>query len=285
MANPDALSRLPHLGAGLGHRREIHDSILAAADQIDFLEVITEKYISASSRALDTLAGLADRFTLVPHGVSLSVGTAAPVSKTFLRGVKTVCELVRAPYYSDHLAVTQSAGIDLGHLSPLPYNAHTLAGVVDNIGRVQDFLDLPFVLENITETHLMPGSTMDSADFLHQVVERTGCGLLLDVTNLYTNSVNLAFDPMEYARRLPLHAVVQVHLAGGIWSRGKLIDSHSAPVPRQVWDLFEALLPATRVKASLIERDDNYPDFAELLGELALARASMATHGASRIAA
>lgn len=269
------LKSIPFFGAGLGYRREIHDGILAASSEVNFLEVITERYISAPKRSLDALAAMAEKFRVIPHGVSLSVGTAAPVSKTFLRAVKDVCTLVKAPYYSDHLAVTQSGGIDLGHLSPLVYNKKTLGSVIDNVNRVQDYLGLPFVIENITETHELPGSDMDSADFIARVSNATGCGILLDITNLYINSVNNKFDALQYAERLPLDRVIQVHLAGGYWYNGVLIDSHSEAVPENVWKLFKQLSPRMAVRAALVERDDNYPPFEELLAEVRLARACM----------
>jgi hypothetical protein len=171
--------------------------------------------------------------------------------------------------------VTQSPGIDIGHLSPISYNETTLRHVTDNINRIQDFLGLPFVLENITETHAIPGTTIDSADFIQSVVDKTHCGILLDITNLYTNSVNMRFDALAFSKRLPLHAVVQVHLAGGIWDGDKLIDSHSQPIPAKVWELFEKILPFMQLKGALIERDDNYPDFSELLNEIRLAKKYM----------
>lgn len=285
MIDPSLL-RIPHLGAGLGHRREIHDGILAAKDDIGFVEIIPEKYISASRRTLDALAALTESFVIIPHGVSLSVGTASPVSKSFLREIRRVCDIVSPPYYSDHLAVTRSAGVDIGHLSPLVYTKGHLAFVVDNIRRVQDAVGLPFVIENITETHQLPGSTMDTADFLGELVRRSGCGLLLDVTNLHINSVNLGFDAIDYARRLPLDAVVQLHLAGGIWDGSTLIDSHSEAVPEKVWELFEALLPEMpALKGVIIERDDNFPSFDHLLKEVRRIDRTLSRHGVLACAA
>ncbi|RQR67728.1 DUF692 domain-containing protein [Burkholderia sp. Bp9126] len=271
----NANATIAPLGAGLGYRREIHDGLMAARSEVDFLEIITEKYISASRRGKDQLVELAEDFTLIPHGVSLSVGSARPVSKTFLRGVKEICGLVDPPYYSDHLAVTQSAGIDIGHLSPIAYTEATLRHVVDNVNQVQDYLQLPFVIENITETHLIPGSTMPAPAFLCEVVRQTGCGMLLDITNLYTNSVNHGFDALAYAHQLPLKAVVQVHLAGGVWHNDVLLDSHSQAVPEQVWELFACLRPAMHLKGAIVERDDNYPAFDALLDEVRMARSVM----------
>ncbi|MCG7563691.1 MULTISPECIES: DUF692 domain-containing protein [Pseudoalteromonas] len=263
-----SIDLLPFLGAGLGYRYQIHNDILANEDEIDFLEIITEKYIGTSPRSIDALTEMAEKFTIIPHGVSLSVGSARKVSKTFLSNVKDVVDILNAPYYSDHLATTECPGIDLGHLSPIQYNDVTLKYTVDNINMVQDTLGIPFVIENITKTLEIPGSTMSEEDFLHQLVDKTGCGMLLDVTNLYTNSVNFGFDAIERAKQLPLDAVVQAHLAGGVWHNGKLIDSHSESIPNQVWQLFEELIPLMPIKGALVERDDNYPDFDELLAEV-----------------
>ncbi|OHU96989.1 hypothetical protein BIW53_03510 [Pseudoalteromonas byunsanensis] len=267
-----AIESLPFLGAGLGYRYQIHDDILANESEIDFLEIITEKYIGAPARTIDSLAEMAEKFTIIPHGVSLSVGSARKVSKTFLSNVKEVVDILNAPYYSDHLATTECPGIDLGHLSPIQYSEVTLKYTIDNINMVQDTLGIPFVIENITKTLEIPGSTMSEEEFLHQLVDKTGCGMLLDVTNLYTNSVNFGFDALERAKQLPLNTVVQAHLAGGIWHHGKLIDSHSEAIPNQVWQLFERLIPFMPIKGALIERDDNYPDFNELLSEVRMSK-------------
>lgn len=271
-----ARDAIPFLGSGLGYRYQIHEKLLEHKSEVDFLEIITEKYISGPTRSLDALEKMADEFTIIPHGVSLSVGSARRTSKTFLSNVKTIVDMLNAPYYSDHLATTECPGIDLGHLSPIQYNEVTLLHTIDNINLVQDTLGIPFVIENITKTLEIPGSTMSEETFFHRLVEKTGCGMLLDVTNLYTNSVNFKFDPVERAKQLPLHAVVQAHLAGGVWHNGKLIDSHSESVPSQVWSLFEQLIPLMPIKGALVERDDNYPAFEELLSEVAKSKSLLA---------
>lgn len=263
------IKEIPFLGSGLGYRREIASQINEFSDEIGFIEIITEKYISASKFTQHSLAELSSRFVVIPHGVSLSIGGPGHISKTFLREIKNICELVRAPYYSDHLAITQGPGIDLGHLSPITYDNKTLQIVVDNVNRVQDFLGIPFVVENITETHIFPGSQLRPAEFLSNLVQRTDCGILLDVTNLYINSVNFGFDPYETALNYPLDSVVQLHLAGGAWHNGIMIDTHSESTPEPVWKLVAKLSPLmNNLKAALLERDDNYPPFNELLNEL-----------------
>jgi uncharacterized protein (UPF0276 family) len=158
--------------------------------------------------------------------------------------------------------------VDIGHLSPLPPTRESIEVLCRNIRDVREQIAAPLILENITYTVRFPSSELDEAAFLTEVLERTDCGLLLDVTNLFTNSVNHKFEPLEFLDRLPLHRIVQLHFAGGHWTDGGLIDSHSQPAPPEVWSLMEAVLERVRVKGIVLERDKNFPPFADLLGEL-----------------
>jgi hypothetical protein len=268
----ESIESIPFMGGGLGYRHQIHDGILENKDKIDFVEIITEKYIGNTKKSLDSLARISDVFPVIPHGVSLSIGTHRKVSMTFLKEVKKICEIVKAPYYSDHFAITECPGIDFGHLSSLVFNDVSLAMVIDNVNRTQDYLGIPLVLENITRSVDIPGQSMAEEDFIHKVVDSTSCGILLDVANLYINSVNFKFDPIEYAKKLPLKSVVQFHLAGGVWHKGTLIDSHSEDVHSDVWDLMSVLQPLTNARGSIVERDDNYPEFKYLLSEVQKSR-------------
>lgn len=270
------LSNIGRLGAGLAHRRELNRSLLDGTPDVDFLEIIAEKYMTGSSVALDALCALGDRYVLVPHGLGLSIATAGRVSSRALQSMRQVCQLTRAPYYSDHLAVTAVPGIDIGHLTPTIYDRNVLQQVISNVNQVQDALGIPFVIENIAETHFIRAGELELPDFMERLTEATGCGLLLDVTNLYINAVNAGRDPIEQALKMPLHTVVQVHLAGGKSRGGKLLDTHSEAVPQPVWRLFEALVPRlTQLKAAIIERDGDFPEFSSLLEEVGLARQIM----------
>jgi len=271
------LDAIPFLGGGLGYRPELHDKILESTSQIDFLEVIAERYAYGADKALYNLAQLAERHPIIPHGVSLSIGTCQRVSKSHLEKIKTLVAITKAPYFSEHLAVTQSPGIELGHLSPVCFNEGVLEHVVDNIDYVQTTLGIPLVLENITLTHEVPGSTMPQEAFFKEMCQRTGCGILLDLTNLYTNSVNWKTDLENQLEKFPLEHVVQVHLAGGYWSGDKLIDSHSEAVPDTVWTMFHALLKKTSVKGAIVERDSNFLDFEALLSEVTQIRTALQT--------
>jgi uncharacterized protein (UPF0276 family) len=250
------LDAIPDLGSGLGYRREIGSWILDAGDRVDVLEVVTEQFMWAE----DELAALVDRFPVIPHGVGLSIGTVGPLDWEYLRSVKRVSDITGAPYYSEHLAVTRAPGIDIGHLSPVWFTNEVLRAVIDNVHAVQDFLGKPLVLENISYLFDIPNATMTQAEFFHRLVDATGCGLLLDVANVNVNSQNHRFDPVAFLDSMPLHAVVQIHMAGGFWSDGIYFDGHSGPVDEATWQLLDVLLERVPIRISIVERDANFPD-------------------------
>ena len=266
-----SVATIPHLGSGLGFRDRLADMTFAARQEIDFVEVVTERYAGGPAQ-LDQLREVVDAFPVIPHGLGLSIGTAGPIDKEYLSQIKRVSDLTRSPYYSDHLCMTRAAGIDLGQLAPLWFSHDVLRPTIDRVNEVQDELGKPLVLENVTYLFELPGADMSQAEFFHRLVDATGCGILLDVTNVYTNAVNHHFDPALFMAEMPLQSVVQVHLAGGFWHDGVLADSHSEQVPPPVWDLFAQFCERTDVRACLLEYDQNFPDFRVLLDQVARAR-------------
>jgi uncharacterized protein len=266
-----AIPSLPFLGSGLGYRAEIRQQALDAADELDFVEIITERYTSHPSLWRD-LELACERFPVIPHGVSLSIGSARAPDGESLRAIKRVSDRTRSPYYSEHLALTSVPGIDLGHLSPLWFTEASLAIVARNVQQVQDYLEKPLVLENVTYTLELPGSEMSQAEFFHRLVETTGCGILLDVTNVHVNATNHGFDALAFLEAMPLAALVQVHVAGGFFHEGLLIDGHCAPVAEESWQLLEALVARTAVRGVILEHDDQFPEFPVLLDQVARAR-------------
>lgn len=270
-ARPEGTRSLPFLGSGLGYRPEIRRQALAAAAELDFVEIITERYTGHPSlwRDLDMAC---ERFPVIPHGVSLSIGSARGPDPDHLRAIKRVSDRTRAPYYSEHLALTGVPGIDLGHLSPLWFTEAALAIVARNVWQVQDYLEKPLVLENVTYYFELPNSQMSQAEFFHRLVAATGCGILLDVTNIHVNATNHGFDPLAFLEAMPLEAVVQVHVAGGYLHDGFMVDGHCAPVEEASWRLLEALAARTAVRAVLLEHDDRFPEFSVLLDQVAHAR-------------
>jgi len=266
---------LPYLGSGLGYREELKDTIFAARDAIDFLEIVTEQFLD-DSRGLDEVRRICDVYPVIPHGLGLSIGSASGVRPQYLSKIKRISDVTNAPYYSEHLCMTSAPGLEIGHLSPLAMTEDVLARAIDNVRVVQETLEKPLVLENVTYLFSIPGEEMTQPEFFARLVEATGCGVLLDITNVFINAKNHGFDPLGFLSSLPLQSVVQVHLAGGHWSRGVLVDSHSAPVQEDSWQLFDELVARTAVRASIIEHDTDFPDdVGRLIDQVARARSIM----------
>lgn len=265
---------LEPIGVGIGYRREIADLLEANVDRLDFVEVIADQFFDVRDAHLDTMLSTFHR--VIPHGVGLSIASAAPLRLDYLEKMRALADRLQAPYYSDHLALTSVPGIDLGHLSPVSYTPESLALISRRVEQVQEYLGRPIALENLTHSFLLPPTTspFDEAEFFAQLHQRTDCKILLDVTNVYITSVNMGFDPQAYLSLIPAAAVAQVHLAGGVLSNGQLIDSHSAPVPAEVWPLYETVCRRHRLPATLLERDTDFPDNPdELWDDLDTARA------------
>lgn len=256
------------LGVGIGFREPYRSDVFLHRGEIDFMEITADHYFDATPEKRDELALLAANFTLIPHGLELSLGSADGLDPGYLRKFAAIVDRLNPPWWSEHIAFTRAGGVRIGHLAPIPFNRDALDVLCQNVAEVQKRISRPLILENITYVVRMPESTMSEAAFLTAVCERTGCGLLLDVTNLYTNAVNHGFDSHELLRSLPLSRIVQLHFAGGHWRDGVLIDSHSAATPEPIWALLDEVLRLAPVKGVILERDENLPPFAELLPEL-----------------
>jgi len=273
---PSWIRGLPSLGAGLGFRRPLAREILSHAGEIDFLEIISEHYLDPTGFEARELMELGERFRLIPHGLSLSPGSAEPIREDYVRAVARLVDRVQAPWWSDHLAMTRLGRIDIGHLAPIPLTGEMLEMVRANIQQARAAVSAPFIIENIAYTLRMPGAEMGEAEFLSRVAEQTDSGLLLDLMNLHANSLNHRYDPYEFLASIPLERVVQVHIIGGHFHHGVLIDSHSHRTPDEVWQLLEYVAARTEIKAVLIEWDEQFPDFGVILEELAHARQILA---------
>jgi uncharacterized protein (UPF0276 family) len=269
------LSTIPKLGSGLGYRRELREAILESRRAIDFLEIVTEQFFGGGARIreLEEICGV---FPVIPHGVGLSIGSV-DLDHDYLRAIKRVSDVTASPYYSEHLAMTRAPGIDIGHLAPLWFSETVLRHTIDNVRRVQDYLQKPLVLENVTYTFTIPGAGMTQTEFFTRLVDATGCGVLLDVTNVYINSVNHQFDAVAFLKEMPLDSIVQIHLAGGYAKDGMLIDAHSERVDEGSWQLLDALTDLIAVRGSILEHDANFPeDITAMLDQLDRARRAIA---------
>ena|SRR5579884_4177724 len=260
------------LGAGLGYRQSMRAEVFQCQDEIDWLEIVAEHYADPSPVVREDLDLLRAHFPLIPHGIDLSLGSAEGIDRVRLEWMANLVERIEPPYWSEHIAFTRAGGIEIGHLSPLPFTREALDVLTHNIRTAREAVSDPRILENITYIVEMP-SEMTEAQFLCELVERTDCGLLLDVTNLYTNAVNHGYDLDAFLADAPLERVVQLHITGGEWAGDLLIDSHSAATPPEVWQLLEEVVARAPVKGVLLERDEKIPPISELLPDLARARA------------
>ena len=269
----DWITELPRLGAGLGFRPALAAAIAERPEALDVVEITIDNFMDADGPG--RIARLRERFTLVPHGLELSIARADGPDRDYLRRAKTLVDACGSPYHSDHLALTSIAGLDLGHLSPVWLGEEGLRAVIHNVRIVQDTLEKPLVLENISSPVIIPGASFSEPEFFSILTAETGCGILLDLANLHINATNHGFDALAWLDGLPLDKVVQVHLAGGVWDDAHLIDTHSGPVSDETWALFELVARRTPIRTAIIERDDDFPRFDDLLAEVAQARSIM----------
>ena len=264
----------PIHGFGLGLRTEHYaDFIAQPPPAVDWLEIISENYLVPGGKPLHFLDAIRGRYPMVMHGVALSIGGTDALATDYLRDLKALADRVQPGWVSDHLCWTGVAGHTLHDLLPLPLTHAALLHVAQRVEQVQDALGRRLVLENASTYLRFAADEMSEPQFLAALVRRTGCGLLLDVNNVYVSSVNHGFDSRAYIDTLPGEAVVQLHLAGhSAGSDGLLIDTHDAPVCAAVWDLYAHTLRRMGFKPTMIERDDHIPALNELLVELAVAR-------------
>ena len=274
-----ALADLAPLGVGLGYRSAFRADLFAHRDRVDFLEIVADHYFDASREKLDELDLLSRHFTLIPHGLDLSIGSAEGIDAAYLEKLAALIVRLDPPYWSEHLAFTRASGLAIGHLACLPYTSEAIDVVLRNVETIRKSIKIPLILENITATVLIPGAEMDEPEFVASVLKQADCGWLCDVTNLFTNAFNERRDIAAELDRWPWERIVQMHFAGGRISEGIMIDSHDAPTSPEVWRLLEAAVARSSVKGIILERDERLPPFARLLDELDEARAIGRKHG------
>ncbi len=263
----------PALGFGLGLRPPHYASILESQPAVDWFEIVTEDFLVPGGRPHDYLERIRACYPMVMHGVSLSIGSTDPLDEEYLRQVRGLVDRIQPEWISDHICWTGVDGYRLHDLMPLPHTEEALRHVVDRVRTVQDLLGRQILLENVSSYVSYRDSTMTEWDFLAAVAAEADCQILLDVNNLYVNSVNHGFDPVRFVDGVPASRVRQIHLAGHRDCGSHLIDTHDAAIIDPVWRLYERAWRRLGPVATMIERDDEIPPLGELVAELDRARA------------
>jgi hypothetical protein len=258
---------------GLGLRKPHYRDFLdgTSAVPVDFVEVISENFMVDGGRPRHVLMRVRERHPVALHGVSMSIGSADGLRDDYLQRLRSLADMIDPIFVSDHLSWSRFERFNSHDLLPLPYTKEALDVVCANIHRAQDTLARTMLIENPSSYVNFPGD-MTEWEFLDAICARTGCGLLLDVNNIYVSASNHGFDSQVYLSAIPAACVRQIHLAGHSQGRELLIDTHDKPVPESVWSIYASVLERVGPVATMIERDDDIPSLSDLLAELEVAR-------------
>lgn len=266
---------LPALGGGAGLRSEHFESLLETRPTCRWFEIISENFMGFGGYVRECFEELRRHYRIIPHGVCLSIGSTDPLDLDYLKSLRFFLDEIKAPWTSDHLCFTMVDHANLNDLIPLPFTRESAANVIERAKTVQDLLGRPLLLENVTRYMTVSKREMSEAEFISTILEGADCGLLLDVTNAYLNSQFHGYDALDFVRSLPLERVGQMHLAGWETDGDRIIDSHDAPVPGEVWALFEEVLKLTGPSSALVEWDAALPSVERLLQEADMATEKM----------
>ncbi len=258
---------VPPLGLGIGWRHAVASLVLRRAD-LGFVEILAEGYPAGRPLPLALVEARRRGLAVVPHGVGLSLGGAQPPEPARVRALASLARRVGAPFVSEHVAFVRADGVEAGHLLPVPRTRHALDVLVENVRLAADQLPVPLVLEPIASLFVWPDAELDEAEFLGELLERTGALLLLDVANVYANSRNHGFDPLALLQSLPLERLAYVHVAGGVERHGRYHDTHAHAVPAAVFELLETLSARGAIPAAMLEHDAHFPPTATLERQL-----------------
>jgi len=253
---------------GLGLRREFVDVLIAQpSPAIDFVEIAPENWMNMGGRHRAQLRAVAEQYPIICHGLSLSLGGPAPLDTEFLKQVKTLLEDYDVPLYSEHLSYCTDDG-HLYDLLPIPFTAEAVHYTAARIRQTQDLLGRRIAIENVSY-YAAPGQEMGEAEFVRAVLEESDCDLLLDVNNIYVNSINHGYDAIDFLRTMPARRIAYLHVAGHfVEPDGLIIDTHGMPVIDPVWELLEETYACFGIRPTLLERDFNVPALPELLTEI-----------------
>jgi uncharacterized protein (UPF0276 family) len=255
---------LPNLGIGLGLRTVHYAHLLEHWPCVDWFEIISENYMQTAGRPLYFLDRIAERYPIVMHGVSLSIGGTDELDEAYLAELASLRKRTGAKWVSDHLCWTGVAGRNTHDLLPMPYTDEALRHTATRVRRVQEFLEAPLLLENPSSYAEFKASTLTEWEFLRALAEEADCGLLLDVNNVYVSSYNHGFDPADYLGAVPWDRVVQMHVAGHTNAGTHIVDTHIGPVIDPVWKLAREAHRRAGGTSILLEWDAEIPPFEDV---------------------
>ncbi|QHS50759.1 DUF692 domain-containing protein [Edaphobacter sp. 12200R-103] len=254
-------------GVGIGLRVPHYRHILEKKPVVDWFEIISENYMVDAGRPLTVLDSILEQYRVVQHGVSMYFGSAEPPSREHLRRLKSLVRRTKTPWLSDHLCWGSVDGTYTHDLLPMPYTFEAVKVTAEKIRQIQDFLEVPIAVENVSSYAEFHVSQMTEWEFLNEVVEQADCGILLDVNNIYVSSQNHNFDPFTYVNSVPAERVAQIHIAGHSKFEKYILDTHDHPVLDPVWALYARAIERCGPTATLLEWDDSIPSFEEVHAE------------------
>jgi uncharacterized protein len=277
------MARLPDLGVGVGLRVPHYRRILAESPRVDFFEVISENFMVGGGKPLHHLSRVLEKYRVVQHGVSLGIGGPEAPDRAYLERLKELVRRTGSPWVSDHFCWCGASGAHLHDLLPLPYTPGLVRTLAERAREIQDFLEVPFALENTSSYLTYRTSTLAEWEFIGEIAERANIGLLFDVNNVFVTSYNHGLDPVEFVKSVPHERIFQIHLAGHTNLGRTIIDTHEGHVIDPVWDLYRLTIELAGSVPTLIEWDDEIPELEILLAEAEKARAHRDLALAARI--
>jgi uncharacterized protein len=260
-------SSIPNLGIGIGLRVPHYEDIFRDKPDIDWFEIISENFMFEAGKPLENLQRILEHYPVVQHGVSLAIGSPDPLDYNYLKKLKALTKITKTPWVSDHLCWGRLPGAHYHDLLPLPYTKEVIDYVSERAKIVQDYLELPFALENLSSYVAFNKDEMPEWDFYTAVVEKAGIYMMLDVNNIYVSSRNHGFDPATYYANIPLERVIQIHLAGHSDYDAYVLDTHDNYVRDEVWKIYADVYPKTGGVSTLLEWDDNFISFQQTWDE------------------
>ena len=262
----------PRMGCGIGLRREHYDLVTRERPPMDWFEVISENFMDSGGKPLQILEEVRRHYPVAVHGVSLSIGSVDPLNLSYLDRLKVLVDRIDPFLVSDHLCWTGVGGHNLHDLMPLPFTEESVDHIIRRVNQVQEHIKRRILLENVSSYFTYEHSTIPEWEFLTEVAKRSGCGILLDLNNIYVNAFNHKFDPRRYLQGIPGELIGQIHLAGYTDMGGYYFDTHSAPVVDEVWSLYRETIERHGLITTLIEWDEQVPPYETLAKEAARAR-------------